>query len=195
MERHALSGKQTLKQVRQLKIKPESDARQKLQHRDFGTKSVPNGAQFQPYRACTNDNKFLWRFRELQRFGAADDCIAVKFCERKFHRCAAGSDDDIFRFDLLCLATGGFNGNLPGRGDCGQACEGSDLVRFHQRAHTAVECLHDSVFALLHLREIDTRAVDDDAMLGSLFFDEHEMIARSQKRFAGDTADIQASAA
>ena len=32
-------------------------------------------------------------------------------------------------------------------------------------------------------------------MLGSLLIDEHEMIARSQKRFAGDTADVQASAA
>ena len=38
-------------------------------------------------------------------------------------------------------------------------------------------------------------AVDDDAVLGRLFFDEHEMIARSEKRFARDTAHIQAGAA
>ena len=69
-----------------------------------------------------------------------------------------------------------------------------DLVRFHERAHAAVECLHNLVLALLHLRQIDMRAVDHDAVLGRFLFDEHEMIARSQERFARDAAHVQASA-
>ena len=46
-------------------------------------------------------------------------------------------------------------------------------------------------FALLHLREIGARAVDNDAVLRRLFFDEHEVIARSEKRFARDAAHIR----
>ena len=61
---------------------------------------------------------------KLKCFGAADDCFAVKFRERQFHRRAAGGDDDIFRFDLLCLAIGGFDRNFSGRGDCAHAFEG-----------------------------------------------------------------------
>ena len=37
-------------------------------------------------------------------------------------------------------------------------------------------------------------AVDHNAVLGCLFFDEHEMIARSEKCFAWDTAYVQTSA-
>src|SRR4029077_8524890 len=58
-----------------------------------------------------------------------------------------------------------------------------------------IECLDDFVLALLHFREIDPRAVNHDAMLRRLLFDEHEMIARSQKRFARDAAHVQAGAA
>src|SRR5206468_5127396 len=58
-----------------------------------------------------------------------------------------------------------------------------------------VECLYHLVLALLHLREIHTRSVSDDAVLGRLLFDEREMIARGKKRFARDAAHVQASAA
>ena len=38
------------------------------------------------------------------------------------------------------------------------------------------------------------RAVDYDAVLGCLLFDEHVMIARSQERLARDATHVQASA-
>ena len=194
-KRHALSGEQTLKQIRQLKIEPERDARQKFQHRYFRTEPVPDGTQLEADRAGADHDQFLWSLGERQRFGAADDCFAVKFRERQFHRRAAGGNDDIFCLDLLRLAIGGFDRNFSRRGDRAQSFEDRHLVRLHQRAHAAVECLHDLVLALLHLREIGARAVDHDAVLRRFFFDEHEMIARSEKRFARDAAHVQACAA
>ena len=38
------------------------------------------------------------------------------------------------------------------------------------------------------------RVVDHNAVLGCFPLNEHEMIARSQKRFARDTAHVEASA-
>src|SRR6266567_4242639 len=69
------------------------------------------------------------------------------------------------------------------------------LVRFHERAHAAGECFYNLVLALLHLREIDTCAVDHDAVLLRFLFREHKVIARSQKRFARNAADVQTGAA
>jgi hypothetical protein len=46
----------------------------------------------------------------------------------------------------------------------------------------------------LHLRQINMRVVDHDAVLGRLLLNEHEMIARSQERFARDATHIEASA-
>jgi hypothetical protein len=66
-----------------------------------------------------------------------------------------------------------------------RAFENRHLVRLHQRAHTAVECLYNLVLALLHLREIGARPVDHDAVLHRLFFDEHEMIARGESALLG----------
>src|SRR5207247_8262100 len=103
VESHALTSEQTLKQVRQFKIEPERNAWQKFQHRHFRTEPVPDGTQFEANRASADNDQFLWRLRELQRFGAADDCCAVKFRERQFHRRASRSDDDVFRLDLLRL--------------------------------------------------------------------------------------------
>src|SRR5207248_6375637 len=42
VERHALSSKQTLKKIRELKIETECDAGEKFQYRYFRTESVPN---------------------------------------------------------------------------------------------------------------------------------------------------------
>ena len=107
-----LSGEQTLKQIRELKIETERDARQKFQHRHFRAEPVPNRAQLQTDRARADDEELLWRFGESKRFGAADDCFAVEFRERQFHRRAAGGDYDVFGFDLLRLALRGFNRKL-----------------------------------------------------------------------------------
>ena len=192
---HALGGERALKQVRQFEIESDRDARQKFQHRHFRTEPVPDRTEFEPDRAGADHQQFLWRLGETQRFGAADDCFAVKLRERQFHRHAAGRDDDVFRLDLLCLAAGRFDRNFSRRGDRAEAFEHRHLVRLHQRAHAAVECLYDLVLALLHLCEIDARAVDHDAVLRRLFFDEHEMIARREQRFARDAADVQAGAA
>ena len=194
MERHALSGEQTLKQVRQLKIETERNAGEKFQHCYFRAEPVPNRTQLQPDRARADYDEFLWSLGEFKRFGAADDCFAVKFREWEFHRRATGGDDDIFRFDLLGLAIGGLNRNFSRRSDRTCSWQDSDLVGLHQRAHTAVERFHDLVLALLHLREIDTRAVNDDAVFGRFFFDEHEMVARSEERLARNAAHVQAGA-
>jgi hypothetical protein len=58
----------------------------------------------------------------------------------------------------------------------------------------AVKRLHNPLLALLYLRQIDMRAVDHNAVLGCLFFDEHEMTTRSEQRFAVNAAHVQASA-
>ena len=195
MERHSLSCQHALQQIRQLKIESESDARQKFHHRYFRTKPVPNRTQLKTNCASANHNELLWRFPEFERFGAADDYFAVKFRERQFHRCAAGGDDDVLCFDLLRLTIRGFNRNFSGSRDRGKARKNSDLVGFHQRPDAAVERLYDFILALLHFRKIDTRAVDHDAMLRRLFFDEHEMIARREKRLTRDAPYVQASAA
>src|SRR5204862_2971265 len=140
------------------------------------------------------DNEFLWRFGERKRFGTANDYFPVKFCERRFYRRATGGDDNVVRFNLLRLTIGGFNGNLSRGDDRAQTFENSDLVGLHQRTHAAVECFYDSILALLHLSEIGMRAFNDDAVFRCLFFNEHEMIARGEKRFARDAAHVQASA-
>src|SRR4029077_12021384 len=69
------------------------------------------------------------------------------------------------------------------------------LVRFHERADTAVHRSYDLVFALLHLRKIDTCVFDDNAVLPGFLFCEHEMIARSEQRLAWDAANIETGAA
>src|SRR4029077_13107007 len=53
---------------------------------------------------------------------------------------------------------------------------------------------HNFVLALLHLRQIDMRAVNYNAVLGGFLFDKNEMIGRSQQRFARDAAHVEASA-
>src|SRR5207249_11849663 len=69
------------------------------------------------------------------------------------------------------------------------------LVFFHQRAHPAVECFHHLLFALLHLCEINARAVDHNTVFSRLFLDEGKMIARREKCFAWNAPYVQASAA
>src|SRR6266487_952587 len=41
---------------------------------------------------------------------------------------------------------------------------------------------------------VGARAIDDDAVLGRLFFDKHQVVGRCQERFARDAAHVQASA-
>ena len=53
MKLDSLCGKGALEQIRELKIKAEGDARQKFQHRHFGTKAVPNRAKLKSDRART----------------------------------------------------------------------------------------------------------------------------------------------
>src|SRR5207248_9078579 len=123
MESDALSSEQALKQVRQFEIEPECNAREKFQHRHFRTQSIPDGTQFEANCASADHDEFLWSLSELQRFGAADDCFAVKFCERQFHRCAAGRNNDILCLDVLCFAAGRFNRNFSWRADCAETFE------------------------------------------------------------------------
>src|SRR4029077_5142954 len=139
-------------------------------------------------------DELLWRFSEFERFGAADNCFVVEFREWQFHRRAPGGDDNVLRFDLLRVAIGGFNRNFSGRGDRAYAFEHRDLVGLHQRSHATVEGLNDFVLPFLHFREIDSRVVDDDAVLRGLFFNKDEMIARSKKRLTRDATDVQACA-
>src|SRR4051812_14907332 len=104
MKGHPLCSEQALKKIRQLKVEPEGDARQKFQDCHFRTEPVPNRTQLQADRACANHDELLWRVAELERFGAANDCFSIKFREWQFHRRAAGGDDYIFRLDFLRLA-------------------------------------------------------------------------------------------
>src|SRR5438552_16268923 len=104
MKLDPLRGKSALEKSRQLKIRAESDARKKFQHRHFGAKAVPNRAKLKSNRARANDEKFFGRLLEAKRFGAADDGFAIEFCERQLDRDASGGDDNVFGFDLLCFA-------------------------------------------------------------------------------------------
>src|SRR5207244_8812106 len=96
--------KSALEQIRELEIKAERDARQKFQHRHFATEAVPNRAQFEPNRTCTDHEKFLWRLLEAKRFGTADDGFAIEFCERQLDSHASSRNHDIFCLDFLRLA-------------------------------------------------------------------------------------------
>src|SRR5262249_2334501 len=113
MERHPLSGEQTLKQIRELKIETERDAGQKFQYRHFRTEPVPNGTQLQTDCARTDHDELLWSFSERERFSAADNCFPIEFCERQFCRRAPRGDHNVLCLDLLRLALGGSNGNFP----------------------------------------------------------------------------------
>ena len=184
-----------MKQVRQLEIEAEGDPRQEFENGHFGTKPGPNRSELETDRARADNEEFARRFCESKRFGAADDCFAVKFRKRQFDRRAASRDDDVFSFDLLRFSVRGFDRNFSGRGYCAEAFEGRHLVSLHQCAHAAGQRFHDLLLALLHLIKIDIDAADDDAVLLRFFFRENEMIARSQEGFTWNAAHVQTSAA
>src|SRR5213076_801706 len=104
MKLDSLCGKGALKQIRELEIKAEGDARQKFQHRNFGAKTVPNRAKLKPNCAGANNEKFLWRLRKTERFSAANDCLAIEFRKWQFDRHASGRNNDVPGLDLLCFA-------------------------------------------------------------------------------------------
>src|SRR5260370_38972375 len=176
-------------------MEADGDARQKFENRYFRPEPGPNRSELQSNRARADHQKFGRRFRKRKRFGAANDRLSVKLREWQLNRRASGSDNDIFRFDLLRLSVRRFDRNFPRRGDGTNAFERRDLVRFHERANTAVHCFYDLVFALLHLRKIDTCVLDHDAVFSRFLFCEYAMIARGEQRLARDAADVQASAA
>ena len=121
--------------------------------------------------------------------------MAIELREWKFNGHTPRRNDDVFGFDLLGVPVRAFDRNFSGRGDRPQAFERRYLVRFHQRTHTGINRFHDLVFAQQHLVQIDRRVFDHDPVLGCFLLGEHEMIARSQQRFAWNAADIQAGAA
>src|SRR5437588_9955056 len=104
MKGDSLRRQRTLQQIRELEIETDGDARQKFENRDFGTKPGPNRSKLESDRTRPDDEKSGRRFCESERFGAADDCLAVKLRKRQFDRHAPSRDDDVFRFDLLCLS-------------------------------------------------------------------------------------------
>src|SRR5437879_13522366 len=74
-----------------------------------------------------------------------------------------------------------------------------DLNKMQQRKDKVVKTINSGVrnlvLALLHLVKIDMCIHDHDAVFLGFLFREHEMIGRSQERFARDTTDVQTSAA
>ena len=186
-----------MKQVRQLEIEADRDPGQEFENGHFGTKPGPNRSELETDRARADNEEFARRFCESKRFGAADDCFAVKLRKRQFDRRAASRDDDVFGFNLLSRACGirRFDRNFSGRGYCAEAFERRHLVGLHQRSHAARKRFHDLLLSLLHLIKIDIHVADDDAVFLGFLFCKHQMIARGQERFARNAAHVQTSTA
>src|SRR6266481_2950175 len=104
MKRDALGREQALKQIREFEIEADSNTRKKFEHGYLRTESVPNRTQLEADRARADHKEFLRRLCEAKRFGAADDCFAVKLRERQLSRSAAGRNHDVLCFQLLRLA-------------------------------------------------------------------------------------------
>ncbi len=104
MKNDTLRSQRALEQIREFEIETDRDTRQKFEDRYFGAEAVPNRTELETNRARADDKKFRRRFGEKKCFRAADDCFAIKLCERQLNCGATGCDNDVFRFDLLRLA-------------------------------------------------------------------------------------------
>ncbi len=194
MELHSLGGEGALEKVRDLEVEAERDAREKFEHRDLGTKTVPDRAELKADRARADDEEFPRRFIETKRLGAADDGLAVKRHARQVDRHAAGRDHDVIGGDHGRFAFVGPNPHFAWLGDGAEAGKSRDLVALHERAHPASEGFHDLVLAREHGREVEADFVEHDAVLGGFFFREDEMVARSEERLARDATDVETGA-
>ena len=100
MKLHALRGEGALEKIRDFEIEAEGDPREKFEHRHFGAESAPDRTELEADRAGADDEKFLRRFLETKRFGAADNRFAVERHARQVDRHAAGRDHDVVGCDF-----------------------------------------------------------------------------------------------
>jgi len=133
------------------------------------TEPVPDGTQFEANCASADNDQFLGGSANSSASVLLTIVVPSNFANGKFHRYTTRGYDDVFGFDLLRLAAGRFDRNLSRRADCAEAFDHRHLVRLHQRAHTAIECLYNLVLAFLHLCEIGACSVDHDAVLSASF--------------------------
>src|SRR5262245_43787249 len=131
MKDHALGREGTLQQIRELKIKSESNPGEEFEDDDFRTKPAPDRTEFETDGTAANDDKLLRRFFERKGLSAAHDDVAIEFHVRQFNWNAAGRDNNVVGFDLLSFACLRFDRDTSRRRHGSQTLKGRDLVSLH----------------------------------------------------------------
>ena len=72
------------------------DPIEKLQHRDFRPKPIPDRAEFQADISAADDHQMLGHFLIRKGLGAGADAVAVELDAGQRRRLAAGGDEDVW---------------------------------------------------------------------------------------------------
>ena len=166
------------------------DFREKFDDGDVGAQARPDGAEFETDGATADDHEFLRDAGEVDGVVAGDDAGAVKFHERQLDGRGAGRDDDVFGGEHFVA-----DFDRGRRGEARGAREDGDLTALGELGDAPDELRDDVVFFLQQRGEVEFDAAEFDAVGGGVRAGEDKLLGGMKQRFAGDAADVEASAA
>ncbi len=121
--------------------------------------------------------------------------MPVEFHERQFHRSGTGGDHNVFCGHLRHCAAFGDDIDGIGRFKAGRAAEHRDFAGFGELSHAADQFRDHTVLALQQGGQIDLDRAHFDPVRRRMVLGERVLFRRIQERFAGNAANVQASAA
>ena len=181
--------------LRDLVIHARQDTRQEFDDLDLGAEARPDGAEFEPDIAGTDNDQLLRHLRQRQRTGRTDDPRFVDLDPRKARGMATRGDQD--PLGLIASGVGPVaDHDLAGTLNPRMALKPRDLVLLEKEVDPACQTADDVVFALHHFRQIKLDVSDRDAecrqpAAGGIGV----MFGCVEKRLRGNASDIQAGAA
>ena len=194
VHRQALLGQQLLGFLGDLLVHGTQEGRQRFQHGHFRTQTTPHRTHFQADDAGADHAQLLRHFGNGQCAGVGEDQLFIELGTRQSAGVGAGGDDDVLGGDGFFGSAGNLDLVAVGVAlDEGAATvEEGHLVLLEQVQDAIVVLLDHGILATQHLFQVQTQALDFDAMLGEAVAGVFVVLGRLQQRLGGDATNVGA---